>query len=74
MIYIEVLSLFVLPWEDKIKFALSSCRRTKMIFIYINLAADFIKPCFYDLLFKTGNFRTPLTDKIIISKFTGVII
>jgi hypothetical protein len=60
MIYIEVLSLFVLPWEDKIKFVLSSCGRTKMIFIYINLAADLLNPCFYDLQHATYYFRTPL--------------
>jgi len=53
-------SIFVLQMEDKKNFALSSFWRTKMIFFYITLAADYLKMIFYDLQFETDKFITAI--------------
>jgi hypothetical protein len=58
------LSLFVLLRDDKIKLTVSYPGRTKMIFFYITLAADFVKIfssilLFYDvfIFYDFGEFK-----------------
>jgi hypothetical protein len=63
MISMRVLLLFVITWNYKIKLLASSCRSTKMKYIYFTLAADFLNLCFYDQLFETDSNSTTLVLK-----------
>jgi hypothetical protein len=60
------IKILVLLLKDKIKFVLSSFWGTKMIFIYITLAADFLNVCFYDLLFETDCSGTAVVEKNVL--------